>query len=58
MDSKPFSPNTQKLLCLQFVSNSGDLRFKMALRRRLFVTNDLLLKRLEMYGSAWPFLAL
>ena len=45
------APRYAKLFCPHFVFNRGGLRFKLELRRALFVTADMLLKRLNEYGG-------
>ena len=47
-----------KLFCPTFVFILGGLRYKLELRSILFVTADMLLKRLDKYVGAWPLIAL
>ena len=46
-----------KLFCPKFGFILGGLRFKLELRSILFVTADMLLKRLDKYLGAWPLIA-
>ena len=52
------APLYAKLFCPNFVLIPGGLRFKLELRSILFVTADMLLKRLDEYVGAWPLIAL
>ena len=52
------APLYAKLFCPNFVFILGGLRFKLELRSNLFVTADMLLKRLDKYVGAWPLIAL
>ena len=52
------APLYVKLFCPNFVFILGGLRLKLELRSILFVTADMLLRRLDKYVGAWPLIAL